>query len=748
MEHVIFQRLISPFRSFVTSRRIWPALLVSLATIASGGYGEPTTNIIVTAATPEPNYGLSTDSGDLQQFTDGTVVTFPTWSNQQSITWAHRTPVQLTAHLSGSKSRLSTPGIISIHTSRGTYAEVQPPRQIDVYSKISDASYSHVGSGIYNKDDFPDNGSFWLNVAVTLKSPDLVIVIHADGKYLTIDEIKWTPAAIGDPPSDNNLLVSDALSDSTARLIDRLQSLALKPAEFIDKWAHSLGGNTPTVWATSCWDVTSRYPAADEIRSLQKNKPTVSGYAGENEPICVGIANTRDSIMNLNVSLSPSTTAAVALAGRLEPILAANGNEVFDPILPIDLNQTITLPPRRATYLWFSLNLKAIGVGSNSIDISINETGKEPPTLLSIPLDIVDFPDTARIDFFENTWAYTTDLPIWNRPQIAVQDLTSHGVNVFTIPPTHIPRLTTTKTWDDAREQLLISDLELFRGRGLILLYTGWEQGLNKQLFDSGSTEESPTEKQYLQSWLDHLKGVIAGTKIKNTDWALYPVDEPSGDKIHLLLKIAKRVHAIDRNIRIFANPTSFSGSRTSQRDLADLNKYISIWQPHLSLVRAINPTFFTSLKKPWWIYAGPTAPPKATDPIMYYRLLAWQAWELGAGGVGMWSYSDTGSWAYRGLRLSSAWNDFDGYFPDYAMVYESPTGPITSRRWEAFREGAEDYRLFKAYELRLPRNKEREIARLKERIELLLNTKNINEQANRFRNDILTKISELSLSH
>lgn len=61
----------------------------------------------------------------------------------------------------------------------------------------------------------------------------------------------------------------------------------------------------------------------------------------------------------------------------------------------------------------------------------------------------------------------------------------------------------------------------------------------------------------------------------------------------------------------------------------------------------------------------------------------------IDAKGVGFWAYSDTSG--------SSAWDDFDGRRPDYAVVYENKNGPVSSRRWEAFREGIEDYQLFSA---------------------------------------------------
>lgn len=61
----------------------------------------------------------------------------------------------------------------------------------------------------------------------------------------------------------------------------------------------------------------------------------------------------------------------------------------------------------------------------------------------------------------------------------------------------------------------------------------------------------------------------------------------------------------------------------------------------------------------------------------------------FGASGVGFWSYSDTNG--------SSAWNDLDGKYPDWAVVYEADNRIVSSRRWEAFREGLEDYSLLSA---------------------------------------------------
>jgi len=91
------------------------------------------------------------------------------------------------------------------------------------------------------------------------------------------------------------------------------------------------------------------------------------------------------------------------------------------------------------------------------------------------------------------------------------------------------------------------------------------------------------------------------------------------------------------------------------------------------------------------WIYHVPSSPAKQESPLNGYRLLAWRASALGASGVGFWAYGDT--------ARSSAWDDLDGIQPDWSVVYDSESSPISTRRWEGFRQGLEDYRLLRSTE-------------------------------------------------
>ena len=94
--------------------------------------------------------------------------------------------------------------------------------------------------------------------------------------------------------------------------------------------------------------------------------------------------------------------------------------------------------------------------------------------------------------------------------------------------------------------------------------------------------------------------------------------------------------------------------------------------------------------------------PMKAQKPYSYYRLLPWRAFQRGQSGAGLWIY-------YYGLGYapgSVPWNDTLRPHGFSGVVYGSASSPvqglsediIPSRRWEAWREGVEDYQYL--YEL------------------------------------------------
>ena len=69
-------------------------------------------------------------------------------------------------------------------------------------------------------------------------------------------------------------------------------------------------------------------------------------------------------------------------------------------------------------------------------------------------------------------------------------------------------------------------------------------------------------------------------------------------------------------------------------------------------------------------------------------------------------NYADVGSFDNE----VSGWDDFDGESPDHSVVYNIGDQIISSRRWEAFKQGIEDYELLVMYERRFGKKPAMEI--------------------------------------
>jgi hypothetical protein len=191
--------------------------------------------------------------------------------------------------------------------------------------------------------------------------------------------------------------------------------------------------------------------------------------------------------------------------------------------------------------------------------------------------------------------------------------------------------------------------------------------------------------------WLKNLTAYLKSRGIDYAGFAIYPYDETLGDDF---LKAAKLIKSIDPQVRIYANNHGIS--------IAELNSFksvIDIWCPaeikcnelpaHLSQIKGFGKTT--------WTYES-YGSEKSASPSGYYRKLPWLAFKRNLTGAGFWVYSDQG--------VINPWDDFAKPRSYYGVIYSSAGSPVStngeniipSRRWEAWREGVEDYQYL--YEL------------------------------------------------
>jgi hypothetical protein len=181
----------------------------------------------------------------------------------------------------------------------------------------------------------------------------------------------------------------------------------------------------------------------------------------------------------------------------------------------------------------------------------------------------------------------------------------------------------------------------------------------------------------------------LAEKGIAYADWAIYVTDEPGlerGPRIEYLIEHGKRIKTADPRIQIYTDPVGAMGSA----DLERAAPYVDIWCPEQdSLYRLWGLTADMHVKERLGIMRADSSQVwsyecfprvKRISPLGYYRHQAWLGWTLGLNGLGFWTYCT---------------DPKDPWLPnkdEYVLVYPGRDGPIPSKRWEACRDGVEDY--------------------------------------------------------
>lgn len=200
----------------------------------------------------------------------------------------------------------------------------------------------------------------------------------------------------------------------------------------------------------------------------------------------------------------------------------------------------------------------------------------------------------------------------------------------------------------------------------------------------------TPAWKKNFTVWLRMLIRHFRSRGLSYDQFALYPFDEILDKDFYDLAKVIK---AADPNVRIFAN---YMGK--GPKDFMRCKDLVDIWCIRDQLCLRY-PGWVETIRgfgKEMWTYEA-LGPGKANHPYSYYRLLPWRAFKRGQTGAGFWKYEER--------VKTKSWDD-ENAVGQYAVVYGSYNSPVNtfgeiiipSKRWEAWREGIEDYQYL--YEL------------------------------------------------
>ncbi len=635
----------------------------------------------VSNSIPKPNYHLTKSANDLVELADGVVHEFPAWTRKESVGWKAVSTILLEINLNLPENQMCDSGTLEIYSSKQKSSGVRLPRRIDIYGDNKHIKYVNIdNAGSANQQAH--------TITIPLKNigNTFAMVIHSSGVFTMIDEIAWV-SDLRECDLEGKKEIKfkkinsqKILADSKRRLVDQLID-RMKPVNKPNKKLE--------VWFADPWGVLPTQLTEQEERS---DSMILKGFNNTKETFVIGMAGGCKHNQSYKVKLTSSPEIQKKIrVFEIQKQLVLDGSIVFDPLIPLHSNK-LECSNSWNTYLWFSIDIDE-NINSEKITVEI-QSEKSDVKAVEVDLQIENLDQSDACNLNVVNWAYPQqDKPIWNVRTDLYQDLVNHGVNVLVIHPSLLKLPNSVGKVQNINKKEILNQIKNIKENdkdATILLYMAIGPWLDK----NQKLSELQREK-VLTGWVTYIDQFLRKEGYSRDQWMLYPVDEPVAKRLEQLFWTIDLIKKVSPDIRIYANPIAVHSNKITYGQLKKLSNKVDVIQPDFELVQE-QMTLFQNLNKPWWFYDNPAYPAKKTEPY-FYRSLALKAWTLGATGTGFWSYSDTSN--------TSAWDDFDGNRGDWAVVYEGKKNIISSRRWEAFAQGVNDYRFLCASgDLKLPK--------------------------------------------
>lgn len=479
-------------------------------------------------------------------------------------------------------------------------------------------------------------------------------------------------------------LLKELAAHNTPDRIVRLVSLRTD-AQRLYALAEAGAALTPSgtfmAWETNPW----AYFDARESLPRPENRTErldVSLCVGEYESLALNLTNISIRTLEIRVSCVPGDDAS-SMPPQVEfrravSVPTMRRERVADALPRLDQAGLLTTPSLETAQLWITTSAEGIAPGNYAMTLRLKSVEPDPCEVI-IPLDItvhdLALPRPRPLRFCQ--WSTDGGDLGTDKPEV-LQDLVEHGVTVFFGSSPGAECDTNGNLVGEVDFRAHDESIKRLSPHGIVL-FIGPQGALRGQPFLS--TPWRKAFAAYLRAWAAHMKDLGLGYDA----WALYPYDEPStpfSETTRNLVEVAKLIRETDPSILIYADPTS----GTTMETVAMFRGLIDIWCPSSELLDRLGdeliPAAHAAGKEVWFYDAAGRA--KTLSTLGIYRWRFWYAWSQDFAGVGWWCYSHHGG--------ADRWDGLNPTGDFFATVYDGPGGVVSSKRWEAAREGVEDY--------------------------------------------------------
>ncbi len=458
----------------------------------------------------------------------------------------------------------------------------------------------------------------------------------------------------------------------------------------------SLAGRDLMIWSINPWDL----PWSDTLPSSDTKSVdtiTINAFQGEYITRAVAITNATDDTVVFRCIptdlVTPTWTKKAPAAKHLRLFEAQEaglrgGAKQRDPLPELPIDRVVNLSPGRNSVVWMTIDATDLEPGQWASTITIKPNYQVSLLKrLRVVVNVLPAAFPKGPEPYSCNWAMYTSPPCSSYPEACFEDQKQHMTSVHTVP-WGSTGFTTVKLGPDGKpaNEPDFTELDKFistfgtNGQVYILSseYSYWPYE-----WGGGGSWTQATYDNFAW-WVKKARKHLEEKGVPVSNFAWYPHDEPCTETDAMLVSnFGKLLRLADPEQKIFT--TVYSA--VTMKALEIMAPYVDIWVPSMWLtveqrdfVKKQNARFFS------YSVLG-----RESSPYWSYRMDGWRAIQYGYEGIGFWDYNDCGT-----TPGSSVWDDNDGDRSDYAVIYEGADKPVTSVRWEAWRQGIQDYRMIK----------------------------------------------------
>jgi len=406
----------------------------------------------------------------------------------------------------------------------------------------------------------------------------------------------------------------------------------------------------------------------------------VEGIRNDTEQIAINLTNLTERKITAKLS-APDWPVKSRVKWRVVIPVELSEGVMIDDGLPLaemaDDSAAVSVPAGMTRQVWLTINTGA-HPGSFTGRIRVGWANRKVELPIQLRIHDLQFPKTWPIYTFGYSYVNRWPLTKSRIPQ-AVKDLAAHHSNCAYAPDKTfgLPRA----VFDDQGN--LVEDQMDWSKFDAALEYSKYVQTFIFHVplaskYRINAKVGSPEWESMAVKWVRYL---IEGMKQRGIGydrmlWA--STDEPSGAAVKTVIACGKAFHKADPNIRVYSN---FYRAATPE-DVRRMDPVINVWAPSIGCLKKEYLSICRQPGKELWSYrvTGKGARPESI------RGAFWRVFREGIRGYSFWCYADA---------VGDPWDPYDTPRHDYAVVYDGdPRELIPSKRWEAWREGIEDYTL------------------------------------------------------